>query len=49
MKKWIEKNKYFVGAIGVILIALFSFLLFQNQQKEEVKEAINTMVSSGLE
>jgi len=49
MKKWIEKNKYFVGAIGVILIALFSFLLFENQQKEEVKEAINTVVSSGLE
>ncbi|HAP4790782.1 TPA: class A sortase, partial [Enterococcus faecalis] len=49
MKKWIEKNKYFVGAIGAILIALFSFLLFENQQKEEVKEAINTVISSGLE
>ncbi|CAC9764380.1 hypothetical protein IE044AEMC_01493 [Enterococcus faecalis] len=49
MKTWIEKNKYFVGAIGIILIALFSLLLFENRQKEEVKEAINTVVSSGLE
>lgn len=49
MKKWIEKNKYFVGAIGMILIALFSFLLLESKQKEEVKEAINTVVSSGLE
>ncbi|MDN3136052.1 class A sortase [Enterococcus faecalis] len=49
MKTWIEKNKYFVGAIGIILIALFSLLLFENRQKEGVKEAINTVVSSGLE